>query len=61
MIVLLFIFIASIMFGPPILFTYLGNHQKRLKKKEKAKVLYIIAVVYLIIGLGICGTILKTL
>lgn len=51
----LVVILVLIMIGPPILLTIIGlvinkNHPKA------AKVLYILASVYLLIGLGICGS-----
>lgn len=51
----LFIIIGLIMFGPSILLTIIGFSIKG-KKPKAAKILFIIAVVYLIISLGICGS-----
>lgn len=48
------------MFGPPVLFLSLGKQAKH-KSKEKAKTYYIIAAVYLIVGLGVCGSIISSL
>jgi len=47
--------ILAIMFGPAIFFTIIGfcvlkNH------KKAAKVLFILAAVYCIVSLGICGS-----
>ena len=53
----LFIIILLIMFGPSILLTIIGL-SIRSKNKKAAKVLFIIAVVYLIISLGICGALM---
>lgn len=50
-------FIALIMVGPPILLALIGLAVKNLNKKA-SKVFYILAVVYLIIGLGMCGSLL---
>ncbi len=44
------------MFGPPIVLTIIGSNKS---DKKKAKTFYIAAVAYLIIGLGICGTIIS--
>jgi nitrate reductase NapE component len=52
------ILILAIMFGPPALLTIIGLAIVR-KKKTPAIVLFILAVVYLIIGVGICGGILS--
>ena len=49
--------ILLIMFGPSIVFTMIGANTK---DKKRAKIFYIVAVTYLIIGLGICGTIISS-
>ena len=49
--------ILLIMFGPPIVFTMIGANKT---DKKKSKTFYIIAVTYLIIGLGICGSIISS-
>ncbi|MEZ4801521.1 MAG: hypothetical protein R2797_02025 [Gelidibacter sp.] len=54
----LIVMILLVMFGPPILFTVIGSNQS---DKKRAKVYYIVAVVYLLIGLGICGSLLYSL
>ena len=48
------------MFGPPVLFLSLGK-QAKCNNKERAKIYYIIATVYLIVGLGVCGSIISSL
>lgn len=53
----LFILILSIMFGPPLLLTFIGFIVKKNAPKS-AKVLFILAALYLLIGLGICGSML---
>ena len=50
-----FILVLLIMFGLPILFAIIGAILYN-KNKKGAKVFFTIAVVYLIISLGICGT-----
>ncbi len=50
----LLILILVIMFGPPLLLFIIGLAVKK-QNPNAAKVLYIIAVLYLIVGLGICG------
>ena len=50
---LVFFFIL-IMFGPPILLTVIGFAVKK-KHPTAAKVLFILATIYAIAGLGICG------
>lgn len=54
-IILIFLFI---MFGPPVILTIIGFAIKS-KKKKAAKILFILAAVYLLIGLGICFTLLN--
>ncbi|WP_323787499.1 hypothetical protein [Psychroserpens sp.] len=50
----LFVLILAIMFGPAILMAIIGAFVFKTHKKA-AKVLFILAVVYVIISLGICG------
>lgn len=45
----------GIMFGPPLILGLIGRSYRRSNPKT-AKIFYIIAVVYLVIGLGICGS-----
>jgi hypothetical protein len=43
----------------PVFFLFvLGNTAKANNNKDRAKVFYILCVVYLIVGLGICGSLL---
>ncbi|WP_428742616.1 hypothetical protein [Tenacibaculum sp.] len=53
----LFIIIGFIMFGPPIALAIVGGAIRK-KNKTASKVLYILAALYLIVGLGICGSML---
>ncbi|WP_047549125.1 hypothetical protein [Psychroserpens sp. Hel_I_66] len=53
----LLIMIIAIMLGPGILLTLIGAAVYK-KNKTAAKVLFIIAVVYTIISLGICGALI---
>ena len=53
----LVILIIAIMFGPAILLAIIGFAVLK-KNKKAAKVLFILAVVYLIISLGICGALM---
>ncbi|MBC3759864.1 hypothetical protein H7U19_15735 [Hyunsoonleella sp. SJ7] len=46
--------VLAIMFGPAIILTIIGLLVRKTNKKA-AKVLFIIAAVYCIISLGICG------
>lgn len=50
----LLILIFAIMFCPPILFTITGFALKKRNKKA-AKIFFILAAIYLIISLGVCG------
>lgn len=50
---LVFIIPAILMFGPPIILTIAGAIKLK-KNKKTAKTLFIIAAVYLIIGIGVC-------
>ena len=50
------VIIFMILLGPPVLFGLLGYFYGRKEQKQTSKVFYIIAVVYLVIGLGICGS-----
>lgn len=54
---LIIVFILFIMFAPPIILTIIGSNKS---DKKRAKTYYIAAVAYLIIGLGICGTIISS-
>lgn len=49
--------LVLIMVGPPIIFTIIGFSVKKNNPKT-AKLMFILGVVYLIVGLGICGGIL---
>lgn len=53
----LFIMILAIMFGPSIVLSIIGLMLYKTRKKA-AKVLFIIAVVYMIISLGVCGALI---
>ncbi len=51
---LVFIIPAIIMFGPPLILAIVGA--KKLESNKKvAKILFIIAAVYLIVGVGMCA------
>lgn len=54
---LLFIIPAILMFGPPIILTIIGA-TKLQKNKKTAKILFIIAAVYLLVGVGMCANFL---
>lgn len=47
--------ILLIMFGPALLFIGIGFILRSKQKKKSAKVFFILAGVYLLISLGICG------
>lgn len=49
------VMIALIMVGPPIVLTIIGLTLQKSTPKG-AKVFYILAALYLLIGLGICGS-----
>ncbi|WP_204344546.1 hypothetical protein [Psychroserpens algicola] len=51
------IMILLIMFGPSILLTIIGALVYK-KYRKAAKVLFILAVVYVIISFGICGALM---
>lgn len=53
----LFILILIIMFGPPALLTIIGMFTFKGNRKT-SKILFILAALYLLIGLGICGSML---
>ncbi|WP_299223464.1 hypothetical protein [uncultured Psychroserpens sp.] len=53
----LVLLILAIMFGPAILLTIIGLAVLK-KNKKAAKVLFIIAAVYVTISLGICGALI---
>lgn len=44
-----------IMIGPSVILAIIGGILRYNGKKKAAKVLFILAVVYLVISLGICG------
>ncbi|MDH7913785.1 hypothetical protein [Winogradskyella sp. SYSU M77433] len=52
-------FILAIMFGPAILLAIIGFILLKRYKKA-AKVLFILAALYCIVSLGICGTIMMS-
>jgi hypothetical protein len=53
----LFQLIAAVMFGPSIILAIIGLMLLK-KYKKAAKVCFILAVVYLVISLGVCGSII---
>lgn len=54
-IILMIILILLILLGVPIILSIIGLILRK-KKPKTAKVLFIISVVYVLIGLGICGS-----
>ena len=54
----LVVLMVAIMFGPAILLTIIGFAILK-KHKKAAKVLFILAAVYVIISLGICGALMS--
>jgi len=53
----LLVMILAIMFGPAIILVIIGFAVLK-KHKKAAKVLFILASVYLIVSLGICGALI---
>lgn len=54
----LVVLIFLIMFGPALLFLIIGGILFSNKKKKAGKVFMILAGVYLLVSLGVCGTML---
>ena len=48
-------FLFALMFGPAIVLIIIGFILRSNEKKKAAKVFFILAGVYLLISLGICG------
>lgn len=53
----IFVLILGIMFGPAVLFALIGATLLKTNKKA-AKVLFILATVYVIVSLGVCGALI---
>lgn len=53
----IFVLILGIMFGPAILFALIGATLVKTNKKA-AKVLFILATIYVIVSLGVCGALI---
>jgi hypothetical protein len=51
-------FLVLILIGPPIILTLIGFGIKK-NSPNSAKTLFILAALYLVIGLGICGSLLS--
>lgn len=49
-----------IMVGPSIVLAIIGSILNYNQKKKAAKVLFILAVIYLVISLGICGVLISS-
>jgi len=45
-----------ILFGPPVIFAIIGIIMYGKRKKKAMKIFFIMAGVYLLISLGICGS-----
>lgn len=54
----LVILIVAIMFGPAIVLAIIGFAVLK-KHKKAAKILFILAAVYLIVSLGVCGALMS--
>lgn len=54
----LVVLIVLVMFGPALLFLIIGLVLWSKQNKKAAKVLFILAGVYLLISLGICGSLM---
>ena len=50
--------ILFILFGPPAFLASIGLFLFRSKHKKAGKVFFILAGIYLVVGLGICGALL---
>lgn len=48
--------IVLIMFGPALLFLIIGFILRRKQNKKASKIFFILAGVYLLISLGVCGS-----
>ena len=44
-----------IMFGPPIFLAFLGQEKYKKNEKKSAMISFVLAAIYLLIGLGFCG------
>jgi len=51
-------FILGVLLGPPIFLAIIGLLLFRTKNRKAGKVFFILAGVYLVIGLGICGVLI---
>ena len=57
---MIFVLIIGVLLGPPLALIFTGLAWRK-DKPERAKVFYILAVVYLIVSGGICATILNNI
>ncbi len=55
----LVVLIAAVMFGPALLFLIIGFALHAKQKSKAAKIFYILAGVYLLVSLGICGALVS--
>jgi len=51
-------FILLILLGPPLFFALIGLLLYKYKNRKAGKIFFILAGVYLVIGLGICGALI---
>lgn len=51
--------IVAIMFGPAVVLTTIGLIFRK-KHKKAAKVLFILAAIYVLISLGVCGSLIAS-
>jgi hypothetical protein len=49
------------MFVPPAILGFLGDKKLRNNEKGTAKIYFIVAGAYLLIGLGLCGSMLTSM
>ena len=54
----LFVILLLIMFGPAILLMVIGFIMRTKQKRKAGKVLFILAGVYMLISLGVCGALI---
>jgi quinol-cytochrome oxidoreductase complex cytochrome b subunit len=54
----LFAILLLIMFGPAVLFMVIGFILRSKQKRKAGKVLFILAGVYMLVSLGVCGALI---